>query len=175
MNIKNKLIMTIYSTKLGLSYKDRLDIMSHITGEIGNRGFIDKFNNSHGFKDIMWHVDGGSFIEAKISSPKGYLSPCTLLFRNLTFLNKDDEILSFIIPVEKIIHTDNKFSYDTVDIMFKFQKFMYKVLPDIRIEFSFVDGDFVLPFRDYALGYFVTCFAQGECVETEFAGPRLVN
>lgn len=173
----SRMSMCIYSTKKGLSYKDRIKILSHIIGEYGSGkdGFLEKFNNSYGFKDVEWHTDGGAVIEAVVESPEEYETPYVFLLTSRKFLDKPDELLTFIFDVKDVKHPVDKFSYNTLDIMLKFQKFLYKVLPDIRIEFDILEDDFKPLYKHKILGHFIFCIAESEIVDTELSGHRLLK
>ena len=173
--------MTIFSTKGGLTYREKLDFMGKIIGtyrssNLGlDSGFIHKFNNAYGFKDVQFSVDGGAYFDPKVPTPENYRSPESMLIRGQTFLNQPGELISFVVSGRRMLHPDKKYSYEPMDILFKFQKFLYKIFPDIRIAFDIKDENYKLSLQDYALGHFLSCYAYSEIAETEFSAPRLLK
>ena len=181
--MKGKIIFTIYSIN-ERSYPEKLNFMRKMIGEYvlfkgdedyQKSGFISKFNNSYGYKDVQETYDGGAIIAPKIPTPDNYKTPGNLLICNATFLNKKNELMSFIIPGHKVLHPNRKYSYEPMNMLFDFQKFLYKVFPDIRIQFEIKCEDFELSLRDFALGHFMTCFAYCEICETEFSAGKMLK
>lgn len=181
--MKGKILLTIYSTK-NTTYPEKLDFMKKLIGEYVfftgehdylKKGFVHKFNNSYGYKDVQEEFIDGSYLPPKVDTPDSYHTPEYLLVTGATFLNKKNELMSFIIPGRRVLHPNRKYSYEPLDMVFDFQKFLYKIFPDIRIQFELKDENFKLPLKTFALGHFMTCFAYGEMCETEFSGDRLLK
>ena len=159
--------MTVYSTRQNVSYKEKLSFMKKLLGDYygldketwERTSFIRKFNNSYGYKCVL---DDDFY---------GYESPDGLLRCNATFLNKENELITFVVENKKVVNKNERYSYETLNTLLKFQSFLYKVFQDIRIEFKLKD-EFELSLRDFALGYFMTCFAYDEHIETEFSAKE---
>ena len=162
-------MMTVYAAK-PLSYKERLEYAGkayteRYTGE-KSIGYLKKFNDALGYKKLEY--DDKTFSK-EIDSPEGYESPYKLLLLNRYFLNRKDEIMTFMVTNKRMEHPISEYSYSTIDMMFRFQKYLYKLFPGaIRIEFELGER-IALSDRDYVLSYFWDCISQCECVDTETA------
>lgn len=173
------IIMTVYGNEY-LTLKERLLFLrkfypGRYHGNGRNLGWLMKFNNAIGFAKVedqpcgkgseFWHV----FKPASIETGKNYKSPYALLLVNSYFLNKPDEIVTFAIENTRIYCKDKKYSYNTMEMMIRFQNFLYKILgANIRIEFS-IEKEFNLSQRDWLLSQFLTCLAQSEICDNECA------
>lgn len=75
-----------------------------------NPGFLIKFNNSIGFKDVEFTTSRyGSISEPKVQNPKEYIAPATLLLHGMKVEFNDNEILSFTIKKHFFKHTIQKY------------------------------------------------------------------
>ena len=150
-----------------MSYKEKLSFMQKLLGDYygldketwEKTSFIRKFNNACGYKCVL----DDDFC--------GYESPDEMLRCNSTFLDKKNELITFIVENKKVVNKNERYSYETLNILLKFQSFLYKVFSDIRIEFKLKD-EFELSLKEFALGHFMTCLAYNEHVETEFSAKE---
>lgn len=72
-----------------------------------NQGFIHKFNNAIGFKDVVGYYDNWNcYVRPKVSSPKDYITPERMLFNALRPDFEGKYILTFILKddIEKILN-----------------------------------------------------------------------
>lgn len=175
-----KLEMTVYSVN-EVSCKEQLAFTHNLFtyenyGKGPKLGIFEKFANSIGFKDVEWHYgEDAAYIEAKVDSPKGYHSPYHILITSMCFLNKRNEYISFIVEENEEKHTDDKYTYNTINVLFRFQQFLYKVYGNlIRIEFKFRKDEH-LELKDWLLSHFYIVVAQGEHYDTECAVTRLLT
>lgn len=170
-----KIVMTIFGSR-PMSYKERLEyagkaFIEHYTGQ-KSIGYIEKFNNAYGFKKLEY--DEKTHV-TEIESPDGYHSPYSLLLLNRYFLNKKNEISTFIIENEMMEHPIEEYTYNTMSMLISFQSFLYKVFPnDIRIEFSETD-EIELSAKARILSHFWNCASESECVDTEMAIGHLIT
>lgn len=161
--------MTVYGNR-NMSYLERIKFVGKGYGDPycyeEDLGYLKKFNNALGFKKLEYNY---SKHVTEIESPDGYETPYSLLLMNKFFLNKENEIMTFVIENKRMEHPISQYSYDTFDMLIQFQKFLYKLFPqDIKIEFS-INENVKLQDRDYVLSHFWNCISQGENVETELA------
>jgi len=168
----NKIVMTVYGAR-PMSYKERLKYaakaFTHNYTSEKNIGYLTKFNNALGFKRLEY--DDKKHV-TEIESPDGYRSPYSLLLLNRYFFNKENEIMTFVIPDMTMKHDVDKYTYKTLPMLFKFQSFLYKVFPnDLRIEFTIKPG-IQYPTKANVLSYFWNCISEGECVDTELSISR---
>ena len=95
----NNIVMTVYGAK-PMSYKERLryagKAFTHNYTNEKNIGYLIKFNNALGFKKLEY--DDEKYM-TEIKSPDGYRSPYSLLLINRYFFNKENEIMTFVIPI----------------------------------------------------------------------------
>lgn len=170
--------MTVYSIK-NISRKDQLKFVHKMysyqyeDGKDLSLGVFEKFSSSLGFKPLDWHYGKqNTWIAEEIASPEGYLTPYSLLIRSTQYFNRKKELLSFIVDIKDMKHTDDKYNYNTLDMMIRFQEFLYKVYGKfIKIEFKFRSNSNV-ELKDWLLGYFYTVVAQGEHYDTECSTNR---
>ncbi|RHB41925.1 hypothetical protein DW886_15325 [Enterocloster aldenensis] len=165
----NNIVMTVYSSR-PMSYKERLKYaakaFTHNYTIEKNIGYITKFNNALGFKRLEY--DDEKHV-TEIESPDGYRSPYSLLLINRYFFNKENEIMTFVIPDMTMKHNLDEYTYKTLPMLFKFQSFLYKVFPnDIRIEFT-IKPETQYPTKVNILSHFWNCLSEGECVDTEMS------
>lgn len=165
--------MTIYSLKNisregQLKFVHKMYSYEYENGKDVYHGIFEKFSNSLGFKPLDWHYgEQSKFIEEKIESPENYMTPSSLLITSTQFFNRKRELLSFVIDIKDMEHTCEKYSYNTLDMMIKFQEFLYKVYGKyIKIEFKFRKSSNV-DLKDWLLGHFYTVTAMGEHYDTE--------
>lgn len=139
-------------------------------------GVFEKFSNSLGYKPLDWHyLEGWSIKEKTVESPEDYQTPYDLMCDTISFFNEKNELASFIVEVGEMVHTDSKYSYNTLDMMLKFQEFLYKVYKGvIRIEFKLIKSA-KLSVKDWLLSHFYSTVAMGEEYDTECALPRLLT
>ena len=172
---KSKIVMTIYSVG-ELSLRERLRILrkffpSYYMGRNNfSKGHLLRFNNAMGFSDIEWQVsiDSCNKICPKIDSNEEYLSPYSLFMRGMYFLNNTDEICTFVINDEREYHQNKKYSYNTLEMVLKLQNYLYRFIPNIRIEIK-IQPQFKISERDFLLSNFLTCLAENEIVDNECA------
>lgn len=174
--------MTVYAAT-NVNYREQLDFVNKFytyeryEAEKGPKlGILEKFSSSLGFKDLDWHyVDGGSFEDSKVKSPKGYKSPYCMLISSMYFLNKENEYISFIVEDKDEKHTDSVYDYNTLDMLLKFQQFLYKIYGSlIRIEFKFRKQG-KLDLKDWLVSHFYKVLAQGEHYDTECSVSRMLT
>lgn len=171
--------MTIYGEK-EVSYKEKLNFMTKIIGPYNKFGLIHGFNNAYGYKKVCDQCEKsgiGAYYEAEIKSPSTYKTPETLLICNTSFLNKEKELMSFIVDDTRFEHPIEKYTYDTLTLMIKFQNFLYMKFKNIKIEISLKEkkDNKNIPLREFALGYFMSVLCQGYYVNTEFSSNRLLK
>lgn len=158
------------------SYKERLKYLSAIYGTTEKYGFIKKFNDAIGYKNVSYYTStpsGGRLIEPVIPTPTTYTPPKDILFKNIEFWDKEFEICTIIVENEYITHPDNKYSYNTLNILFKFIKFIKKVLPQINTSLSIIDSNYKAPLTTFAISYFTTCYAYSDNCNMEFSSHRM--
>lgn len=165
----NNIVMTVYSSR-PMSYKERLKYaakaFTHNYTIEKNIGYLTKFNNALGFKRLEY--DDEKHV-TEIESPDGYRSPYSLLLINRYFFNKENEIMTFVIPDMTMKHNLDEYTYKRLPMLFKFQSFLYKVFPnDIRIEFT-IKPETQYPTKVNILSHFWNCLSEGECVDTEIS------
>lgn len=180
---EKKIVMTVYSSKK-LSLRERLVLVRRFFPntfqgiEQFNKGLIMKFNNSVGFSDIEYQYKKSSFPNMerpKIDvDVKNYMSPYRLFICNMMFLNRPDEICSFVVDDKRMYHNNKKFSYDTLEMVLRFQNYLYQVMSDIKIEIK-VDNHFFVSQRDWLLSYFLICLSESEIVDNECALSRITR
>lgn len=165
--LKNRRIrMTLY-TVVNKTYKERLEYLKEAySGEYDSEKrihFLKKFNDAVGFKKAE-----------EMENPDEYLTPYSLFLQNIYFLDQSNEIASFIIEDKYFEHPIKSYAYDSMDMLLKFQKFLYKIFPnDIRIEIA-VEAQEV-PLKKRVLSYFLNCIAESECVDAELSIPRKLS
>lgn len=171
--------MSIYGVK-DVTRKEQLDFVHKMYtysnyNDKPKLGVFEKFANSIGYKPLDWHYSENGLIEEKVKSPKEYNSPLMLLIDKACFFNEKNELLSFVVEIKDIKHSDSKYNYNTLDMMLKFQEFVYKIYSSfVRIEFKFIK-DATLTLRDWLLSYFYTTVAMGEVYDTECSLPRMLT
>ena len=131
-------------------------------------GFIFKFNNSIDFKKVSAQIsdNGLGLVPPVVDCPSDYCSPWRTLLNGCYFLNKDNEIATFVVNKKRIYHSDKRYSYNTLDMMIRFQNYLYKVIPDIKIEFSF-ENDYAFSEKELVLSRFVLCLSESFFIDNE--------
>lgn len=170
---KSKIVMTVYSVKK-LSLRERLRILRkffpiYYNGKNNfNKGHLLRFNNAMGFSDIEWQVsiESCNRICPKIDSNVDYRSPYYLFISGMYFLNNDDEICSFVVDNTREYHQNKKYSYNTLEMALKLQNYLYRFVPDIRIEIK-IQPQFKISEREFLLSNFLTCLAENEIIDNE--------
>lgn len=158
-----KILLTVF-TDYEKSYKDKLNFISKMYNESYN-GIFMKFNNAYGFKHIIYSNN----------NPETYQTPYELLINNLNFLNKPKELMTIIVDDMEYIHYNKDYTYNTLDILLKFQNYLYYLFPkDIKIKIE-IKKEYTLNIKEFALSYLFTCTAEGEIVENEFSLPRFLK
>lgn len=173
----NYVIISVFTTKKNMLKKEKHQFMSkmysdddYTTQKVKN-GLLIKFNNSLGFKDLEWQKEFYHIHEPKIESPDGYQTPYGNLLVNMYYLNRVDELVTFILPNKRFVHP-NGFNYTTLGLAVKFQSFLYKIYKNhIRIEIEF-ENNVNLSLKDKVLSYFYCVTAEGEHYDTEITLPR---
>lgn len=174
--------MSIYSLKNvdekeQLAFVHKMYTYPYEDGHKAKLGVLEKFSNSIGFKPVDWHYDKNesNYIEEQVKSPKGYISPSSLLMRSTCFFNEKNELLSFVIGIKQFEHSDSRYSYNTLELILKFQEYLYKVYGDhIKIRFKAMNSD-KLDTKVWLLGHFYTVVAMGEHYETECALGKMLT
>ena len=170
------IVMSVYAKG---TLEERLNILKKfypgLYAQKKTKGIILKFNNAIGFSKVVDQPCGDERNYWNILSPAGIKtddsdeSPYLLLMKNSFFFNKKNEVTTFVVENKHIYCEDERFSYNTMEIIMKFQKFLYKFFGlQIQIEFSF-ENKFELSHRQNLLSYFITCFAESEDVNNEIA------
>lgn len=109
------------------------DIIVQTKGKERNQGFLRKFNNAVGFKDVVGYYDNyDCYIRPKVSSPKEYISPDRLLKDSLGIDFDGKYIATFTVEDKYIEHPSKKYSYKTRDIISKLEGFANKVFPELE-------------------------------------------
>lgn len=172
--------MSIYALKdvtekEQLAFVHKMYTYSDYLNDKPKLGAFEKFANGLGYKPLDWHYSENGIVEETVKSPEGYVTPFMLLYDSACFFNEKNELLSFCVEVKDMKHTDDKYNYNTLDIMLKFQEFLNKVYKGvIRIEFKFIKSA-KLSVRDWLLSHFYNCVAMGEVYDTECSLPRMLN
>lgn len=172
-----KIKMTLYST-LPLSYRERLAIMGKVLGTCDIWGMTMRFNNSIGFKKVSTITEtpsGGVVHSAEIPSPDSYCTPEKMLVLAGTFCNEPNEIVSFIADNSDYVHPVSEYSYNTLEMLVRFQEYLYKQLSSVKVKISFLSEDYKQSMEEFTLGYFMTCLAYADNCETEFSGSRFLS
>lgn len=179
------IIMTVYANE-NLTLKERLLILRKFYpcrgyGNGTNLGWLMKFNNEIGFSKVEDQPCGEGWEFWNILRPQSvetgesYKSPFSLLLLNSYFLNKPDEIVTFAVENTRMYCKDKKYSYNTMQMMIKFQNFLYKILGSkIRIEFS-MRKNFFISEKDWLLSRFLTCLAESEGITNECSVTHLTK
>lgn len=173
--------MSIFSLK-DVTRKEQLEFVNKMytypyAGIKGTKiGVFEKFASSIGYRAVDWHYVGeGLYEDEKVKSPDNYVSPLRLLQHGVCFFNEKNELLSFLIEVKDIEHPKKEYSYNTFDIMVRFQEFLYKVYGDyIKIKFK-IEKSAKLRLKDWLLAHFYTLTAMGEVYETECSLERMLT
>lgn len=166
------IVMTVYSTKETL--KQRFHQMRSIIGKYGEKGMLEAFNNAIGFHNVIDTVRDDKYVAKKVEGPKEYKAPYYQLLDGCTFLDKPNEIVTFVVPIKKHFYTNKKYSYDTLEMMLKLQQFLYRQMKGIHIEICMV-SKFHQSLKEWALGRFLCLLAEGEHIDVEFSSHRLLK
>ena len=181
-----KILLSVYSTR-DLSLRERLRVLrrfysnKHTYGN--NIGYMKKFNNARGFSAVEYQAifeeDGkmsnGCEKPPTIYFGKDYKSPYSLLVSGLRFLNKENEIATFIFDVEDIVCPMQQYSYNTLNMAIYWQEFLYKVLGNSIVIKMSLEKEYTLSYKDFLTSYFLTCLAESECIDTSVAMPRPIH
>lgn len=179
MGKKRVITMTVYSVNF-LTLKERLKVLRRFFNRRHYnisfaKGLILKFNNSIGFADVEEQPiteSPGVFYDKKVYANEDYESPYQMLLLGTYFTNKEREIVTFAVEDKRMYCTDKRFSYNPMDIMIKWQNYLYRVFDsDIIIEFSIQDN-FKMSLKNYYLSYALTCLAESEIVDNEIPLER---
>lgn len=102
-----------------------------------NQGFLNKFAKAIGFKPVMYQYNNvGMVFTPTVDSPEDYTPPHYYLRNNLVNPIEGNEIASFYVENEDIVHTEEKYSYNSVDLLKKAQNYFQKVFPDLVVELT---------------------------------------
>lgn len=158
-----KILLTVF-TDNEKSYKEKLQFISKMYNE-KYLGIFMKFNNAYGFKSLINTDD----------NTEEYKTPYDLLITSLNFLNQPKELMTIIVDDTEYVHPNKKYSYNTLDILLKFQNYLYYLFPkDIKVKIE-IKKEYVLNVKQFALSYLFCCTAEGENVENEFSLPRYLK
>lgn len=168
-----------FSSKSKISHEDRKKYISALYGSWsdGKNGFIDKFNNAIGFKDVS--SDYASkypvVIPPKFSSPENYETPSELLCKHFPSISlNSNELFSLYVEDGFEYHPNSRFSYKHKDIAIKFCAFCQKVFPNLEISFESVNK---IPDKlaQRVLNYFYSCLDNDMKYTIECSSPRLLT
>ena len=170
--------LTIYSTEENYSNVLGKEIIKKLIGprQVCN-GVIRKFSNALGFADLTGKPIIGThdYVDIKYTSPKNYLTPLNLLLESMMFFNQQKEIVSFVVENKRMYHNLRKYSYDTLEMLVKFQSFIYKIYGDkVSLEIS-ISNSLKISVRDKLLSHFYLCYAESKYVDNEIMLNRFVN
>lgn len=139
------------------------------------KGFLLKFNNSIGFNRVVHQpISASSYSCDKIENPECYKAPLELLSSGACFFNKRNEIISFVVDDCRQYHSNRRFSYDPLDIILKFQNFLYKVFAD-DIKIEIIHKDFNICPKIVCLSTFYIYYCIERYPETEVSISRLLK
>lgn len=134
-------------------------------GDTLKTGLLLKFNNSLGFKEVEWQPDKDSFgyKPMKLDISDDYLSPYGMLVTNMYWFNREDEIVTFIIPIKEVKEVNHpQYNYSTLEMVIKFQSFLNKIYhKHIRTEIDF-KSELKMSLKDRVLSYVYCVMAEGE-------------
>ena len=168
--------VSVYSNEL-LSLKERKKYIEKmyskpVTYSEAKRkhGLVLKFNNAIGFKPVTTIVDNRSVVNRPIEEvPEEYETPEDLLFENMRVPIESFNILEFYIPVKKVKHPKQKFSYKTENIADKWIAFLQKVWPELHVKKEYFEELPKLSLRDFAFQYFHKCLDEEFSYTIEFS------
>ena len=170
--------LNIYSTEEDYTHLKGKTIIKKLIGDSHlYAGAIQKFSSAIGFSDVMDKpvIEHGFYTSSKYENPEEYLTPQQLLFSGMYFLNKPKEIVSFIVENKRMHHNLRKYSYDTLEMLVKFQSFIYKIYGDkVRLEIS-ISSSLKISVRDKLLSHFYLCYAESKYVDNEVMLNRFIN
>lgn len=138
-------------------------------------GLLLKFNNSLGFRDVANQFDdiNGNTVWRLVDTPKDYQSPVETLLDGIYWLNDKNEVATFIVPNKDMVF--DKYGYNTLEMMIKFQSFLYKVFGDkIRIEFKLGNRP-KLSLKSKVLSYVYCTMTNGEYYCCEMSLPKFLK
>lgn len=132
------------------------DAMLHSKSKSRNQGFIHKFNNAIGFKDVVGCCDNyNRYIRPKVSSPKEYTSPDELLKDSLRIDFDGKYIATFTVEDKYMKHPSARYSYKTRDIILKMEKFARKVFPELEFFIEELDEVAEQTRKEFVLDNFI--------------------
>lgn len=141
-----------------------------------NSGFIRKFNNSIGFKDVVLQWDNYNSAKClEMENPENYLSPIDIIVEGIRTPILSFNIVEFYIPKTFVEHINKKYSYNTRTIAIKWRKFLMKVFPELNTSFEVVEEKPKLSLRDFALEYFYLNIDRDSRYTIEFRSERLLT
>lgn len=176
--MKEKITMTVYATE-DLPLSERLLMLRTCFGKgpnDGRKGHFLLFNNGVGFADVVSQSSGGAYEPPKVETEgEDYMSPYRLLLRGLYFLGKPNEVATFVVDNRRFTCKSEAYNYDVIDIMFKWQQYLYRIFGSkIRIEFA-EEKKFKLNQRDFLLSYTLCCLAESSVVDNEVSLKKPVS
>ena len=166
------LIITILSKN-----KDKQAILHNFFDDVhtskDRKGLLLKFNNSLGFKDVAWQIKNHGYYKEDIKTPENYVSPVEILLDSMYWLNKKNEVVTFILPVTEMkFGHKHKFNYSTLELGIRFQSFLNKVYRDnIKVELELGDKP-KLSLKEKVLSHIYCVTAEGEHFSCEMSMPR---
>lgn len=121
-----------------------------------NQGFIHKFNNAIGFKNVVGYYDNWNcYVRPRVSSPVEYITPEKMLFNAVRPDFDGKYIMTFVLKNEYMCHPSKKYSYHTKDIVKKLEKFAIKVFPGIEVMTEYMENEEELSEKDFVLNNFI--------------------
>lgn len=119
------------------------------------KGFIRKFSNALGYRLLDDEFNGdGSLVVASTPSPEGFESPYALLSDTAITPMDGLTVVEFYVPMKTFVHSDSRYSYRTSDLIDQFEKFVNKVLPDLKSSVQIVDQVPSIPSIDFVKNFF---------------------
>ena len=142
-----------------------------------NNGVINKFNNAIGFKDVVLNFDNFNASKpVKVESPDRYISPKEMLFEGLCPSFIENEIMYFLSEKKYINHPNSNFSYSTLDIYKKLQKFILKVFPVLDVEILKLNEKPKIPLKTIVLNdFFIGISPKFDHYSVECSASRLLE
>lgn len=120
----------------------RKRLVNQLVGDswIGKQGFLDKFNNALGFKPLIIDYSENKIKYPEISSPDKYQAPKDFFLDHMYPDFSEKGLVKFIIPKQRMIHPDKKYSYGAYQMADKFESFLKKIFSNFEITVSDVES-----------------------------------
>ncbi len=135
-------VVTI-SSKDASTQKMRKQLVKQLTGDswLGKQGFLDKFNNALGFKPLIIDFSTNHINSPEIKSPEDYQAPRDFFLYHMYPDFSEKGLVKFIIPKQRMIHPNKKYSYGAYQMVYKFENFLKKIFPNFEIKVFDIEND----------------------------------